>query len=669
MNKRTILSTQEIGAFAILTSLMIIWGGYITTSWIFSIPTTVLLLIIPGYLILSGYDFSAVEQIVLVPTLSLALLGLSSLLLPVIGTLGYVETPFTSNIVSVVASLPLMVGITIILRNDESLDVPSIPSYVLIGLVPMGLGALGGSLQTWYGIVFQNYIIMVLMGVFFLIFYFKFRSDLEGAIYLYGLSSGILLSHLLVTKNAVGVDIQYSLYAIEQILESGIWNLRAGSHNSLPLIVAAPAILTKTTNIPIDYIFKLVYAMLFALAPVAIYTLSRSYLDKQASFVAGSLFVVYFRFFHIVPGKQHMAELFLITFFIVWIKSYTSSNRNIICLIIASGLVFSHYGVTFILILLLFCGFIYSLVLLRENIGFTFIATFSVFSISWYLFAAGGGKVAVAVRALISSVQSLLATETQSRTGATVVSQSGSLIRELNLILFGLLLASMAIGILYILYRNLNREAAFSAKVDAIALGFWTMICASIVVSGFIGIDRMVDIGLILLAPVAVRGFKIIVDIASNNSNLASFRGYLSYIPIIFVVTLLLFTSGLAYEASGEPVTSAINLHQDPNSVVYSTADYHAVQWLNDSDPREATTYVDWYSQYIFIRATGRVPDYLIKYEDNLDRNPKYLLIRDTGISNRSKTSPEWISKSRAESYSIENSIIYDSKEVTIYAT
>jgi hypothetical protein len=135
------------------------------------------------------------------------------------------------------------------------------------------------------------------------------------------------------------------------------------------------------------------------------------------------------------------------------------------------------------------------------------------------------------------------------------------------------------------------------------------------------------------------------------------------------VVTLLLFTSGLAYEAGGEPVTSAINLHQDPNSVVYSTADYHAVQWLNDSDPREATTYVDWYSQYIFIRATGRVPDYLIKYEDNLDRNPKYLLIRDTGISNRSETSPEWISKSRAESYSIENSIIYDSKEVTIYAT
>ncbi|OAQ54136.1 hypothetical protein HTG_00985 [Natrinema mahii] len=654
----------------LVVSYFILLGGYITSSWLFSISTLIIVLVAPGFLCLAHTDYDPALKIILIPVISLLLATLTSFIFPIAEITGLSNSPLHTGLILVALGLPLGVGVSVAVIKDEPPQIPKIPSYSLYALVPILLGALGASIQTYTGSVWQNYLIIVILCAYFVVFYYRTGSDLESIFYIYGIALGILFSRVLVSPYVIGADIQLSTHVIEEMMRTGSWEPWRGGHRSLPSITVVPILLQSISNIPIDYVLKIVYSGLFALTPVGIYILGRMRLDRTDSFAAAGIFIVYLTFFRVVPGKQHISQLFLVTLLIIWCSNEDSTQNNILVLLLASGVILSHYGVSFILIGNLFGSYILAHLLFHRDIGFSFISIFSVSTVGWYLYGAGGGKVAGVVTAILSSIQSVLVSGSQSRTGASVASSSTYLMKQLNLLLFIILLLLIGIGILFILYNLFQRQSVFSLRFDLLSIGFWGLVCVSMFMSGHLGIDRALDISLLVLAPVALFGYRTLLDQAPRNTIQVG-----KVVPIAFVVILFLFTSGIAYEASPRPASSAVNLHEDPNSIVYSHSDYSAAKWLFENKGQNSMIYADQYSQYIFIRIDGTHLSYMTPLSwkgASWIKQPSgssYVFIRNSAVSSKSPPGviQSKVSQSTFSMYESTYSKVYSSNEANVF--
>lgn len=651
-------------------SYLILIGGYITSSRLFSVGALVSVLVIPGFLCIYNTDYDKSVKIILYPVISLLLLTFASFIFPIANATGYSTNPLHTNLILVAAGLPLGVGGSLAIRQDEPPRIPKLPSYSLFALVPILLGGLGASIQTYTGTVWQNYFIIIVICVYFFVFYYRSGSDVENSTYIFGIALGILFSRLLVSPYVIGADIQQSTHMIETMIQTGSWEPWKGGHRSLPTVTVVPIVLQSISNVPLDYLLKIVYTSLFALTPVGIYILSRKRLDSADSFAAAGIFIVYFTFFRVVPGKQHISQLFLVTLLAIWCSDKESTKNTILGLLLASGVILSHYGVSVIFIGNLFGSYIIAYLLFRKDIGFSFISIFSVSTIGWYLYAAGGGKITDIVMSIYISIQNVLSSGAQSRTGASVASSSTHLIQQLNLILFIVLLLSIGVGILFILYNLFKRQPVFSLRFDLLAIGFWGLVCVSLIMSGHLGMDRALDISLLVLAPVALFGYRTLLShIPSNTTRMGK------VVPIVFIVILFVFTSGIAYEASSQPASSAINLHEDPNSLVYSHNDYSAAKWLFENRGQNSMIYADQYSQYIFIRIDGSHLSYMTPLSRKgaswieQPSGSSYVFIRESAVS--SKSAPgviqSKVSQSNFSMYESTYSKVYSSNEANIF--
>lgn len=662
---------SRFGPFLIFGVIMALTIGVVTSS-VPVAPILFICLLLTGVLVLGGAELSSIEQLILVPAVGLASLALSSLFIPLASALSIVDPPVKSAVVLVVAAAtPTVLAIVYWMTRPN----PTLPSVkpnprLIISLLPAALGAVGALIQQYHGVVIQNYVVMgALVLVPVMVLYWA-DTELETATSLYGIALGTLLSHTLVTPYSVGVDVQMSIHSIEQITQVGVWPIRdiffrSGavgvgfeellkyigstlSHTGLPVIIGVPTLFVAVGNVAPDVVFDIVYVAFFALTPVCAFRLARERLSVREAFIAGMLVIVYYRFFHTSPAKQHLAQFFLGALLVLWQTKLEHPRRNVVAMLVATGIIFSHYAVTF-----LFLGFLIGAYLLIKwyknssfisDVSLIFIGYFYGLVTLWYVIITGGQKPLAALTAIVISIQSLLfSSSTQSRSGADVAQSQTLLVDQINLGLHGVLLGAFFLGILGITYHALKtREPVFSAEHDSLSIFFFGLIVISMVATGYLGIDRALDIGLIVLAPVGVYGVKRVFEISEQSVSSPNLSNYTTYVGIFFVILMFSFSSGLMYEAAGESATSAINLHENPNSVMYSDAEYKGAEWVL-ANRNNSTVYSGLYASTTFHRFSGRSLPYLKYYKDYKSdvviewNETGYIFIRRSELTNETE--------------------------------
>lgn len=633
----------HIGLLAIALTILVLSVGALTAVPI--APAMVLCILTTGALLLSDSRLSSVERAVLVPAVGMAAHAVSSLLLPLLSALELVPKPAHSPPVLVAAfGLPTVVSIIYWSTRAE----PAVPTVrgsprLLLLLLPVALGASGALLQQQLGFVVQNYVVMGCLVVLVPLLLYWAETELETAASLFVLALGTLLSHTLVTGYSVGVDVQMSLHTIDQVTATGVWSVNDVffypgvrgepvteiidyigsdlSHTGLPVIIGIPVLFEQLGNVSPDSVFDVVYAGIFALTPVAVYRIGRERLSVQEAFVAGAVVIAYYRFFHTSPAKQHLAQFFVGALLVMWHTNTLNRMRRVAITLLAIGIVFSHYAVTF-----LFLGFlVFSYLFIRwfrdssavSNISLFFVGYFYSLVLLWYVVITGGQKPLTALSALAISAQKLVAGGgAQHRSGADVASSQTLLIDQINLGLHGLLLAAIGIGVLGICYHTLrSKDSVFTQETDALAVCLFGLVAASLFVTGHLGIDRALDIGLVVLAPVAVYGVSSGVAVVEPYVSRVSLTDHVAHVGLVFVVLLFALSSGLAYEAAGESATSAVNLHEEPNSVLYTDAEYEGAAWVM-ANRNNSTVYAGKYASTTFHRFSGRALPYLEYYKD-----------------------------------------------------
>jgi len=230
----------------------------------------------------------------------------------------------------------------------------------------------------------------------------------------FAIALAMLFFASLISSNVCGWDSQKELYSANLVLTSGAWNPSlADSTNAVASITVLAPFLSLISGVSVMWLFKIVYHLIFALVPLAIFVIVRSQTNDKVAFLSAFFVSLLFTFFGEMPAlaRQEIAELFLVLLLVLTVDKYRSvaEKRRVYVLfaIFAGSLVVSHYALAFIYLayvsvawLLLFLVDNPAMSRLRrsaEKMGsnrptkpyrmlkLVFVVTFAVFTAAWYL--------------------------------------------------------------------------------------------------------------------------------------------------------------------------------------------------------------------------------------------------------------------------------------------
>jgi uncharacterized membrane protein len=188
------------------------------------------------------------------------------------------------------------------------------------------------------------------------------------------ISISLLFHSSLISPYIWGGDILGEFYYAGLTLNNSLWNYDLVSNvNAMLSIVILPAIFSNVCDIRLEWVFKIIYPILYSLVPLGIFQICKKQFDERLAFFSAILFMFSFSFYTemIMLARQQIAELFLVLIILLMLsKNITKNKRSILIIIFGWSLIVSHYGLSYVSI---FCLFIAWLFLFFSNSKFIYV--------------------------------------------------------------------------------------------------------------------------------------------------------------------------------------------------------------------------------------------------------------------------------------------------------
>lgn len=243
--------------------------------------------------------------------------------------------------------------------------------------------------------------IIVIVIVFALaVFSRKFLPIKLYSLAIFAIGMGLLLHTSLISKYNLGVDINLEYYVFKLTEAQGYWEkpgtvLFMTSIDNLQSVLSGtilPTIYSVLLNIDGVLIFKLIYAFLFSLVPLALYRIYEQQTGKLFAFLSAFLFMsMLYSFYGIEPlslPRQILAILFLtLSVFLLVNKNIALRKRRILFLVFGACLVVSHYSLSYIYLVYIIFTFIISYIQGKTGlINAASVLFFSAITFSWFIY-------------------------------------------------------------------------------------------------------------------------------------------------------------------------------------------------------------------------------------------------------------------------------------------
>jgi uncharacterized membrane protein len=183
------------------------------------------------------------------------------------------------------------------------------------------------------------------------------RRSLQSWVYisaLYFISLALLLMYSLRSGHIIGWDINQEYEVFQTTLQHLSWKMSyypGLDYNACMSITILPTIFKELTHVSGEYVFKIIFQMLFAVSPVMVYVLARRYVNNALAFLAAFLFISQTWFFEQMPAliRQETAFIFYIAILLVLFDTQLRTRaRYILFYLFAAGLVLSHYSTAYV---------------------------------------------------------------------------------------------------------------------------------------------------------------------------------------------------------------------------------------------------------------------------------------------------------------------------------
>lgn len=273
---------------------------------------------------------------------------------------GIDDRPFNIELVNMAFVLSVAILTVIAYRRDREfvpvvsdmpIDLRTIMACVLAALLPLivVIGTVVADFDGDRSIILYSLIAICLVPLILLC-----KSTKRYELVIYSLSLALILHRGLMTDYLMGYDV-FSEYKVAYASTvNGFWDftISNGAYTSMSSGTLAP-MLTYLTSIGTIEMLKVVYPIIFAFVPLAIYKVIQSQFGPRAAMLGSFIFIGYQAYFALMIQltKQQTAEVFLAVLLLVITDAALSRNKKrALVLVSMAGIIVSHYAIAYLTI-------------------------------------------------------------------------------------------------------------------------------------------------------------------------------------------------------------------------------------------------------------------------------------------------------------------------------
>jgi len=609
----------------------------------------IILAFLPGILIMRLMkikNLNSVENILFSVGLSLSFLMFSGCLINEIYPLfGFLKPLSTISIIATFIISIVFLFVLCYINNDVSskielinLKKPLSIAILFISIIPF-LSIFGTELLNTQS---SNLLLLVMIFIIAIIPFFVINDYISTKYYSYTIfiiSISLLFHQSLVSMYITGWDIQFEYYSSSLVLKNSIWNSFIPTNiNSMLSISILPTMIYKITNIELDWIFKIIYPLLFSLVPLGMYQIFQKQMNEKNSFLSVFFFISFFVFYTemISLARQEIAEIFFVLIILLIVNnSMQKKFKSVLIIIFSFSMIVSHYGLTYLflfslvsvwLILLLYdnmdvkkiysqfykknrnkpANFLSSLNISESTIKLSFVLLFIVLTFTWYVNTSDSSNFVTIVNVGDHIINSILLDffEVESSQPLSIITgESPSLLHKIDKYFHLLSLFFISIGILYLLLTPWKLK--FRKEYAAFSYIFFIICLFALIIPSLakqLNTGRLLHIILIILSPFFVIGCITFIKSSSKIFRISWTKKNINTLKIVsvFLSIYLLFNTGFIYEITKDNPRS-IALNDSLDSARYNNQEYSAAMWLNNVKI-DQQIYADGYKRLIFNR-------------------------------------------------------------------
>lgn len=534
---------------------------------------------IPGLIVvklLKLEDLSTVEYILFSVGFSIAFLMLSGLVINEFGYTFGLSFPLATLPLSLFINTLILVGAAAAHVRQGRVKKPATteggtrfsPALLLLALIP---------LLSIIGIYFVNLtgdssVLLVMISAIAILvsvsaFYERSPNFYVFAIFMIAIA---LLFHVSLLSNYIvpfGSDSPAELYVFRTTQLNSHWNHvfafptdeGLGRFNAMLSITVLPTVYSNIAGMDGTWIFKIVYPLIFALVPIALYQLWHPYIGKKFAFLATFLFMAQLTFFTemIALNRQIIAELFFVLLFLLLLnKKIKTQGKFLGFAVFGFGLIFSHYALAQIFLFFILVAWAASVFYLKKpslNLKLSMIVFMFVAMFAWYIYTSGAivfdsfmsftGYVAAQLGDFFNP-----ASRGQAVLTGLGLTQSPSLLNTISRGFAYLTELFIIIGVIALIRRK--TRFAFERDYTVFSLVAVVFLALITVVPGLantLSMTRFYHILLMFLAPFCIIGILAFAKYVQKHEN----KLFVSLLIVIVLVPYFLFQTNFVYEVAG----------------------------------------------------------------------------------------------------------------------
>jgi uncharacterized membrane protein len=379
-----------------------------------------------------------------------------------------------------------------------------------------------------------------------------------------------LLMHVALVSNYVipyGGDVPVELYVFQNAQISSHWNPvfmvpgdeAFGRYNAMLSITILPTVYANMLGLDPTWVFKIIYPLIFALVPVALYLLWQPYIGKKLSFIAAFLFIAQSTFFTemLALNRQMIGELFFVLLLLTLLnKKIKKEGKFVAFALLTFGLIFSHYALAEIFVFLIFAAWAVSAFYLKRpsfNLQLSFVIFFFVAMFLWYIYTSG----AVVFQSFMSFTGYIAAQlgdffNPASRGTAVLtglgLAESPSFLNTISRGFAYLTEVFIVVGVIALLVKKIPFRFERDYIVFSVLTAFFLVLLTLIPgLANALSMTRFYHILLMILAPFCVVGMWMTAGYLSKHKKQVVFMA----LVIGVLVPYFLFQTNLIYEVTG----------------------------------------------------------------------------------------------------------------------
>ncbi|MGB9980655.1 DUF2206 domain-containing protein [Methanobacterium sp.] len=582
----------------------------------------VYLTFIPGILILrilKLHELGNAKTIVYSIGLSIGVLMLTGLFMNVFYPFFGILKPISLVNILITISLVILILCFFSYLRDKDFSKPNFiyineilsPSLLVLCLIPF-LSIFGTYLLNGYGNNALQLVLLLVIAIFPLIT-LKWTPNKLYSLVIFIISLSILWHTTLISGYVWGIDLNAELITANFVVQNGLWiSSITGDYNALLSIVMLAPIYSIFSNLNLVWCFKIIYPLIFSFVPVGLYIAYNELTNNpKMAFLACFFFINVNSFFNTLPGtaRQEIAGLFLalILMLVVDRNIKNSNSFKILLLIFGFLLVVSHYGVTWILLLIigvsLLILFIFNKLpskLKIKNIelgnhkmlNYTF-PLFLLFAVlAWYILVSNASNfenVTGLGSSIINSINDLL--NPNSSQGLSYINGSLPYLQSIERYIYIICDMIIGIGIVNSLFNN-----KINPEFKALSIASFLILILGIVLPYFsaaMNTDRLFHINLFFLSiffvigfMTAIKSFNLFFMKIFKYKTLISLKNSF-YIIATFLLIFSVLNTALVYQILDQPKIGKFALDKNQDFFEINSLEANGIEWfVNYNDPK-----------------------------------------------------------------------------------